>query len=493
MVTNYLKLFTYIIIVFGCTKKETSQITTIVPGKPEQRVQLGGGYNSFTGEFLATGPCLKGSLDRIKLLPSSRANLDGGYSESFQSVTDKLQVGGSVKQSVGGLGNLKASISIANSLADSDLKTSYYTMFSYEVGTATLNKPTITQLGQVSQGLDAVDRLITCGDELVYQIDYGARIHIGLEFSFHSKEMKQTFAYRVQVKDKITGSKILDFHDSESTSLAKLVADVKVIFIQEGGDNRRYQQITNELSSGCFVNGSQAQQIKREGFGAKEQTLGEEFEPCLADYRQLTTYAFEEFSEQIEQAKLSDDLSGLVPLRIHTRPYINFGYPEFNQLELSIPAKVRPFSQKLTAMKDDFVRLYSGNLSYKNILANTQQAYISALEKAHQEAKDQASRNNQEFCDVYKEFDDATPLLERVSLLVNQNDRVLTDVETVVHSCETRIYEAIIESKRSNQNNNDLGLILAECSTRLFGSERAKGLNHDINQRLSAMCLGQNN
>ena len=141
----------------------------------------------------------------------------------------------------------------------------------------------------------------TCGDQFVEQLKLGAKLYIGLKYTFTSKEDKEKLSIEVK------GSLLWDLikyskkWSEESRSLLKNVR-VSVEAFQIGGDPGRLEELKASIHQGSCA--------------------GDDAERCSASLDRLIQYGSEDFAKQLNNMAISETPNqGPVILSVSTKSY----------------------------------------------------------------------------------------------------------------------------------------------------------------------------
>ncbi len=317
-------------------QKSTSDLKTEVIGLPNGfKYPLGSGYVSKTGTILNTA-CITSTdaASSVDLIPYPESKLRGGFSESRKTVIDKLGVAVSASANLGSISG-GGSASVDLSFAESDLKTASYLSYAYRAGNVFLRDPTLSLVGKGLLVNNRKDRISSeCGDEVVYRVDLGARFHVGIEYSFASKEMKDEMKAELKIKGPL-GVTLFKLNESHSgTLMDKTVGSMNLVVYQEGGDQTAFKALADGIPGGCTLKTD-----------AKGNLIKAGFQLC-SDYFQnrILPYIQKDLPKQLE--KFSYDSEGqLNVLRYYTKRYDEFGFPEL-QTEISVDRDVKLYKMR---------------------------------------------------------------------------------------------------------------------------------------------------
>ncbi|HYX33919.1 MAG TPA: hypothetical protein VE954_12455 [Oligoflexus sp.] len=293
------------------------------------RYALGSGFASKTGTFLNSS-CITAaeSPSAVDVIPYPEGKLTGGFSESRKTIIDKfgMTVSASVK---GGVFSGSGSSSIDVTFAESDLKTASYLSYTYRAGNVYLKKPTLSLEGKGLRDNPNVEKIkATCGDELIYQVDLGARFHVGIEYTFASKELKDEMKAELKIKGP-AGATFFKLNESRSgTLLDKTVGTLNLVVYQEGGDQAAFKALSHGIPKNCNLK-IESGKLSRKGF-----------ESCASYYQDvILPYMQEKLPAQLGKLEYSA-ASGLNVLRYYTKRYDEFGFPEL-QTEFVMPIEAK--------------------------------------------------------------------------------------------------------------------------------------------------------
>ena len=412
----------------SCVPAQDATLKRDVNAEPDRTlIPLGTGFRSFDEEFLVGSPCIK---SRVKhgIYPNVKASLKGGYGETQDIGSRKISWGGRAE---GSLGPFKVSgeISQAKTTIDSDLKTSLFTHFEAVAGNIGIEEPTLTLYADSLKGLDPWQRFKECGDEFVYQVELGAKLILGLEFAFKSKEELLNFKVKISGSASILGKEVKKdiYTKDENFSLDNVNASVKVIFEQEGGDRSQYLAALETIPNGCWLKKDEDQ----DGQNIKSKKLTG-YTECIDAYKRLVrTYAADSFPKQITGLKEGDlesaQKANLIPLSYTTLPYKQAAYYNFPNLITKAPPyfnefikeSVEPFSNQYRSLILDIQALENilENPSSKNELDNTT---FSQLNQHYQEAVELRSEINRIFTSCATDLPDA--LIRDLAAGANPNE-----------------------------------------------------------------------
>ncbi|MCX6132114.1 MAG: hypothetical protein NTX25_24040 [Proteobacteria bacterium] len=349
------RMFYIVLFLQSCHKldfsvpEEKSKISAEISGPPNSyRYPLGSGFFSKTSTILNSA-CIspKDSPSALASIPSPEAELKGGFSESRTSVLDKFNLTVSASANGGSLsGSGAASVDLL--FSESDLKTSSYLSFSYRAGSIYLREPEISHLGKnllidPSKNQKIINQ---CGDELIYRVDLGARFHVGIEYAFASKELKDEMKAQLKINGP-AGIKIYELNESsKGPSLEKSVGTLNLVVMQEGGDQAAFHALSDGIPKNCKL------KIDDQGKLVKSS-----FEACSNYFQdKILFYAKTEFPKQIKRLSYSStqEQSSLDILSYYTKRYDEFGFPELQEnIEMKPEFKryknliITPFEQEL--------------------------------------------------------------------------------------------------------------------------------------------------
>lgn len=379
--------------VAACTKTPplSSELKSEVPAVANQHVYpLGTGFLSLFGEFYDGQSCVT-AAERVDGKPvfeaawAPEASLDAGYAETQTRSEHRLRSGAEVNGKVDiGVAALTVDgrIEIETALVDHELKTSVYTTFTNRAGNVVLVNPALTSFGKaLASGddlVDKVERLFSCGDEFVYQVQLGNRLSLGLEFAFASKEVKNNFNLKVDGGAKVAGKKIKRtfLEVDENFNFESIIGTVRLIFEQEGGNRELFEQAKASVPTDCHVAGGFEAEVNDQGIGVKKGVL-RGYETCIEAYQRLMSdYAVNSFPAQVkglEYAAKSDLAnSGYTALRYYTMAYEKAGYPEFRSVLKDLPTEIQEFlDKKVKPLVMALKKLMKGLRALDNVLENT--------------------------------------------------------------------------------------------------------------------------
>jgi hypothetical protein len=318
----------------------------VIPLPNSFRFPLGSGYVSKTGTILNTACLAPGDkASSVDIIPYPEGQLKGGFSESRKTVIDKLSVSVSASANAGFVkGSGSASLDV--SFAESDLKTASYLSYDYRAGNAYLRYPKIkANANGIVVNRDLGKIAAQCGDEVVYRVDLGARFHVGLEYTFASKELKDEMKAKLKLKGP-AGVTLFSLNESHSgTAMDRTLATLNLVVYQEGGDQNAFKSLSQNIPKNCTV------EVK-EGKLARKS-----FQQCADFYQnKILPYMQREFPEQVKKLAY-EGKEGLNVLRYYTKRYDAFGYPEL-QTEINLPQKVKVYQRtKLKAFDQDVFKV----------------------------------------------------------------------------------------------------------------------------------------
>lgn len=362
-----------ILCLLSCKKHSSASrpMSEIVASRYLKVKEPGVGYSTLLSNF-TSGTCVDAQKNYRAIYPHNIASFEGGHSEDRGLSTDTIAWGGSAEANYG-IFSVTGDIEVEASLVEEDLKTSVYTSFSLDAGTLFLNRYELTPFGQGLLSKPLEERYLACGDEFINQINLGARVFVGLEYSFATKEVKTAFSAALKGSASLPGKNIEKIFWEEQISAVPfddVNGTVNVIFEQEGGDYEAFLAYKQKLvPKNCYV-----------GTVKKKQTaadLGEGSSPCIRAYRQIINeYVRTQFPQQLKGLALaqSDSISAsaLVPLKYYTMPYRSIGYPQFSPPELTLPAEIKNLRDiDIKELSDLFLKLTARLRVFRNIFDNT--------------------------------------------------------------------------------------------------------------------------
>jgi hypothetical protein len=356
----------------ACARPESGSSTKeeIVGGDRAFRQKLGTSYNSLVGVF-GTKQCVDGTPVAIH---RATAELEAGYKERVKEDAYSLLMTGDAHGAVSGL-KVKGHMELETSLGESELSKKHYLTFTYTAGNIVLTEPKLSELGRSLAEVDLespLERLQTCGNEYLYQVELGGRLHAGVEYIFATHEMKSRFSAWVSAKDP-TGTFEASY-DLPSVDVAamELHGMARLVFEQEGGDMQAYGVARAQLPPSCLTGrafaaveaGSDSEHMKKVKLSGLED--------CIKAYRDtILPYAREGFRKQIATLAYvpGNPLTtpGLDVLRFFTKPYLASGFVKFQQ-DLLVPAALRDLAARLKTVVTTLRRVTQLLRAYKDLL-----------------------------------------------------------------------------------------------------------------------------
>ncbi|MBF0298332.1 MAG: hypothetical protein HQK51_06405 [Oligoflexia bacterium] len=209
------KLKKYFIIVLVLSLTTYPMLSSAISNLDDpSRIPLGKPYLSNIDLLLGNEYCVLGgekydpnnrnsfanNKDRPQLVPYPKLEMNSNSSQSVETTSNKLIV--SVSGSAdAGIASINAKLWNETALLDSEVKISNYTTIAYIAGNAILTPRRISQFAsRFLEKNDYSSIIKECGNELVYQVQLGARLVLGLEFNFDSVDLKNKLGWLVTVK-----------------------------------------------------------------------------------------------------------------------------------------------------------------------------------------------------------------------------------------------------------------------------------------------------
>ena len=263
-----------------------------LPGDLQPAPQLGSAYNSNEHEVLAAA-CVQADEKEVG---QAVGDLKYANQASFEKIARAFSGSVEAKMSVP-FTKASASMSYAQDNAATDQRMNWFFEFHATPKSISLDAKTL-DLSAFGQKMLKNQSMLPniCGDEFVYQIDYGAKLIATMSIEFASKEDKTAFQSAVSV-DVNWGIGSASVGGSVNTMQQRMGSrtTVKIEVHQTGGNPGALTTALNDKVVDCNLSNMQS---------------------CLDTFGKILKYAREDFSKQ-----LSKEGAGFSVVRYHTKPY----------------------------------------------------------------------------------------------------------------------------------------------------------------------------
>lgn len=277
---------------------------------------LGSGFDSLKNRKLAN------CMDASKFLYSGTNYSDLSFvsDASYEDLLDELSVGIYGKASLFGLASAKVSGDVINTLATSDETGAFIYKFEVSGKSAVLPEPKLNAHGMAAYSKnDPVYFQETCGDQFVEQAKLGAKLFVGLKYTFTSKEDKEKLL--IKLKGSLLWG-LIKFSKEWSDETRSLLKNVRVSVeaFQIGGDTRKLEELKQAIYQGSCA--------------------GDNAEHCAQSLDRLIQYGREDFARQLNSMAVSEDpFKGPAILSVSTKTYAEQKiYSPDKKALLNIPA-----------------------------------------------------------------------------------------------------------------------------------------------------------
>lgn len=314
--------------------------------EPATRVkaELGQGYSSERQAF--GGICVRTASEQNRFAGSPSATLNFEQSLTQDQLSKELgfSVGARARF---GVVSVAAAAQFQSASASS--ATSLVSIYSadYTFKSAALSTYELTDLGKtLAPNFERWGQ--TCGDEMVVQVDYGARLFFSIRLDFSSTEDRNSFAASFNISGPVYGAE--GTFKQASERFQKRVK-VTINVLQLGGDVTQVSRVFN------FDGGPEVR------MGFVSCTLGD-FDKCALVLSQAIGYATDtsdpgSFASQLKrftEQTQPDSPVGLATLRYHTDRYPNRGI--FVQPNPILTAGIKEARKVLTDRFEENLDLY---------------------------------------------------------------------------------------------------------------------------------------
>jgi hypothetical protein len=259
---------------------------------------LGSGFDSARNKKLAN--CMDAS--KFNYSGSNYSDLSFVSDASYEDLLDELSVGVYGKASLFGLASAKVSGDVIHTLATTDQTGAFIYKFEVSGKSAVLAEPRLNDHGMAAHAKNDPNYFRnTCGDQFVEQAKLGAKLFIGLKYTFTSKEDKDKLLL------KLNGSLLwglIKFSKEWSEETRSLLKNVRVSVeaFQLGGDTRRLEELKMAIYQGSCA--------------------GDNAENCAQSLDRLMQYGREDFANQLNNMAVSEDpFQGPAILSVSTKAY----------------------------------------------------------------------------------------------------------------------------------------------------------------------------
>ena len=283
---------------------------------------LGSGFDSLTNKKLA--PC----MDASKFVYSGTNSSDLSFltDATYDDLVDETTVGLYGKASLFGLVSAKLSGDIITTLATTDQTGAFIYKFEVAGKSAVIPTARLNDHGMaVFSKKDPLNFRKNCGDQFVEQVKLGAKLYVGLKYTFTSKEDKEKLL--IQLKGSLLWG-LIKFSKQWSKESQELLKNVRVSVeaFQIGGDPRKLEELKASVHQGSCA--------------------GDDAEKCSASLDRLIQYGRVDFANQLNNMAMSEAAyKGPVILSVGLKSYSDqkiYDKDQKNLLSIVVDSSVTP-------------------------------------------------------------------------------------------------------------------------------------------------------